>query len=272
MKLEVVLGASQGASFSITLNNNSFVRKWAEELRWCVTNCEFNQTEAFATMLPLRQAEKILTESCKTINRYLKGYIDIRSNIAEQPQEYFNYLHRIFEKLSGSYTHPTRLLTVAPPELKTAVRNLNFFVHRVETKAAPCTSLYISFNKDQYRRHPLADNDYEFFEFKFPAGTLFLHYAELGKEFIDLYEDQLPIDYEGFKNLHYYSGEASLTFFDYDAFGDQQYFNWLKNNNINPYNKHLGHGKIPLGVVDDLDQAKKLLEQYKHIYTVNIKE
>lgn len=272
MKLEVVLGASQEASFSITLNDNSFVRKWAEELRWCMANCEINQTEAFATMMSLNDAEKMLIESCEIINHYLKGYIDIRSNLVQQDQEYFNYLHSIFEKISGTYENPTRLLTVAPKELKDSIRNLNFFVHRMESKSAPYAGLYISFNKDQYRRYPLADSDYEFFEFKFPAGTLFLHYAELGKEFVDLYEDHLPIGYEGFKNLHYYSGEASLTFFDYDAFGDQQYVNWLKNNGIDPYDKRLGHGKIPLGEVDHINQARKLLEQYKHIYTVKIKE
>ena len=46
MKLTVVLGASQEASFDITLNDNKFTRKWVEQLRWCVTHCEFNQLES----------------------------------------------------------------------------------------------------------------------------------------------------------------------------------------------------------------------------------
>lgn len=272
MKLEVVLGASQEASFSITLSDNSFVRKWAEELRWCITNCEINQTEAFATMLTLSEAEEKLIQSCKVINRYLKDCIDIRSDIVQQDQQYFNYLHSIFEKLGGSYSKPTRLIAIAPQELRDAIRNLNFFVHRLETKHEPYAGLYISFNKDQYRRLPIERVDYEHFEFKFDAGTLFLHYVELGKEFVDLYEDNLPLDYAGFKNLHYYSGEATLTFYEYDAFSNLGYFNWLQNNGIDPYDKQLGHGKMPLGKVDDIEQAKKLLEQYKYIYTVKVKE
>jgi hypothetical protein len=272
MKLTVVLGASQEASFDITLNDNSFTTKWVEELRWCLLNCEFDQQEAFATLISLEQAELILKNSCAVINRYLKNFIDIRDDILSQPQDYFNYLHVIFEKLSGEYSNPTKLVSVAPYELKQAIRNLNFFIHRVETKEQPNPSMYISFNKDQYRRLPLATEDYAYFQFTFPKGTLFLHYAELGKEYTDLYEDNLTADYQGTKNLHYYSGEAFLSWDHYDVFADQNYLKWLQDNGIDPYNKLLGHGKIPLGTVDDLDLAEDKIKQYRHIHSIIIKE
>jgi hypothetical protein len=272
MKLTVVLGASQEASFDITLNDNNFTRKWVEELRWCVTHCEFNQLEAFASMISLNESASILKESCVTINKYLKNFIEIKDNLLDQPQEYFNYLHRTFEKLSGEYANPTRLFAIAPLELKEAIRRLNFFVHRVETKENSAPLLYISFDKQQYRRMPLEQEDYEYFQFNFPKGTLYLHYAELGKEFIDLYQDNLPIDYIGFKNLHYYSGEASLVFEDYSTFADQGYLKWLQTNGIDPYNKLLGHGKIPLGIVDDIKDAESKIEQHRHIHSILFKE
>jgi hypothetical protein len=272
MKLTVLLGASQEASFDITLNDNSFTRKWIKELRWCLDHCDFNQEEAFASFLTLEKSAEILIKSCNTINRYLKNFIEIRSNILEQPQEYFNYLHRIFETLSGDFENPTRLVLLADAELKSAIRTLNFFVHRIETKAENATGLYISFDKNHYRRQSLDFDDYNFCQFKYPKGTLFLHYAELGKEFIDLYEDNLPIDYPGFKNLHYYSGEASISFAEYDPFEDKNYIKWLQDQGIDPYNKILGHGKIPLGILDDLEDAISKINNYRHIDSILIKE
>ncbi len=253
--MKVVLGTNGEASFTITLNNNAFVQKWIQELRWCLVNCNFEQQEAFAGLMSLEQSAEILMQSCVTINQYLKNFIDIKENLLDQDQEYFNYLHLKFEQLSGKFGKPTRLFTVANIELKTAIRNLNFFIHRIEKKKQIVPVVYISFNKDQYRRHPLADEDYTHFEFSMPAGTLFVHYVELGKEFIDLYEDNLPLDYQNVQNLHYYSGEASICFKDYDCFEDLGYINWLKSHNIDPYNKKLGHGKLILGKIDNLDDA-----------------
>jgi len=272
MKLTVVLGASQEASFDITLNDNNFTHKWVEELRWCVGHCEFNQLEAFATLSTLNESVEILKYSCITINKYLKNFIEIRENLLDQPQEYFNYLHNVFEQLSGEYETPSKLIGISPKELKHAVRNLNFFIHRVESKEPEEPSLYISFNKDQYRRQPLEEADYDYFQFAFPKGTLFIHYAELGKEYNALYDDNLTISYPGAKNSHYYSGEASVLFEDYNAFADSGYLKWLQSNGLDPYNKLLGHGKIPLGVVDDIKDAESKIKQYRHIHSILFKE
>jgi hypothetical protein len=96
--------------------------------------------------------------------------------------------------------------------------------------------------------------------------------VELGKEFIDLYQDNLPIDYQGFKNLHYYSGEASICFDTYDPFDDINYIKWLQDQGIDPYNKTLGHGKIPLGILDDSEDAISKINNYRHIDSILIKE
>lgn len=272
MKITIHLGLQGEDSIEIALYENSFTRKWVKEFQWCLDNCEINQREAFAGFDTLEHSAELLVESCKIINTYLKNFIDIRENILTQPQEYFNYLHSIFERLSGGYGKTTRLFAVANQELKDAIRNLNYYVHRIESRQKVLPLFYLSFNKDQYRRIKLSPEDYDFFEFKFPAGTLFLHYAELGKEFIDLYEDNLNLDYSGFSNLHYYSGEASLAFLDYDVFSDIGYLEWLKNNNIDPYDKKLGHGKVPLGEVLDLDQSLAKIKKHSNIYKIFIEE
>jgi hypothetical protein len=272
MYLTVVLGASSEASFDILLNDNSFTQKWVNELKWCLNNCDINQHEAFSSFLTLEEATDILKQSCATINSYLKNFIEIREDIGNQPQEYFNYLHSKFEQISGNYGNPSRLFSIAKPELKDAIRNLNFYIHRVEAKREPYTKMYISFDKNQYRRVPLSKEDYEYFEFTTEPGTLFLHYAELGKDFAALYHDGLELNYSGFKNLHYYSGEATLAFKESDCFADPKYVTWLTNQGIDPYNKQLGHGMIPLGKVDNIESAKDKLRKYRHINTILIKE
>ena len=85
--MKVVLGTNGEASFTITLNNNAFVQKWLQELRCCLANCNFEQQEAFAGLMSLEQSNKILIESCVTINRYLKNFIEIRENLLDQDQE-----------------------------------------------------------------------------------------------------------------------------------------------------------------------------------------
>jgi len=267
MHLTVVLGASSEASFDITLNDNSFTRKWVKELRWCLDNCEFNQQEAFAGFLISADAEQILSNACVTVNKYLKDFIKIEQSFS---QEYFNYLHSKFEQLSGKFGKPTRLFSIANDELKTAIRNINFYLHILERSDRSINELYISFNKDQYRRLALEDADYDYSEFNIEPGTLFLHYVELGKEYFDLYQDGLELDYKGFANLHYYSGEAMLTF-DPLYFGRDANFNkWLTDRGIDPDNKRLGHGRIPLGTTE-LDALDKI-KQYRYIKQISIHE
>jgi hypothetical protein len=272
MKLTVELGASSEASFDILLNDNDFVYKWLQELQWCLDHCDFVQNEAFASMVSLHQAAEILKQSCVTINRYIKNFIDIKDDILAQPTNYFNYLHAKFEKIHGPFGQPTKLFAIAQPELRQAVRNLNFYIHRVETKKDPEPSFYMSFNKDQYRRLSMEDFDYNYCEFELAPGTLFVHYAELGKDFFDLYKDGLDISYPGFKNLHYYSGESMLLFRPISPFSYPGYLDWLTNQGIDPYNKRLGHGKIPLGKLANIEDAKHKLQLYSHINKILIKE
>ena len=273
MQLSVVLGSSTPEeSFTIALYNNQFVQKWITEFRWCNEHCTINQQDAFATLMTREEAAGVLLNSCETINRYLRNFIDIRADIADQPQEYYNYLHQQFEQLTGTFDRPTRLFTIANAELKQAIRNLNFYVHRVEQQTAPLTNMYLNFDKDQYRRIPFEKSDYDFFEFSFPAGTLFLHYAELGKEYFDLYEDGLELEYGASLNSHYYSAEASLASGDFDAFEDPNFKQWLVDRGIDPVNKHLAHGKIPLGWVDDIAQVTAMLQRHRHINRIQIHE
>lgn len=272
MHLEVTLGYKAESYFNIILYNNNFVKKWIKEFQWCLNNCNFDQNQAFLSLDTIETVENNLRKSCNIINKYLKNFIEIPDNILDQSQDYFNYLHLKFEKLNGTFDNPTRLLHYGPSELKNAIRNLNSLIHRIEPGKKSLPGLYLSFNKDQYRRQKFSDDDYEYFEFSIRPGTLFLHYAELGKDYSSLYLDNLPFNYTGFRNLQYYSGEAALTFVDLDIDLDNGFKTWLIEHGVDPKDKKLGHGKIPLGYVENLTEIESLIIQYRYLNKIKIRE
>jgi hypothetical protein len=59
---------------------------------------------------------------------------------------------------------------------------------------------------------------------------------------------------------------------DFDEFEDTKFKQWIIDRNIDPYNKHLAHGKIPLGFVENIDQITAMLKQHQHIIGVEIRE
>lgn len=269
MRLTVVLGASGEASFDIILNDNDFVRKWVDELRWCLDNCPFDQLEIFSNFKTADELFISINESCTVINSYINEFIVTNDHCT---QEYLNYLHEKFEQLSGGFNTPTRLFSLANKELKTAIRNLNLYIHKLEQINDNIHLCQIAFDKDTCRRHKLDSIDYKHFEFKVPAGTVYLHYNELGKNLVDIYKDGLSIDYPGLKNLHYYSGNIAITFTDVNLFEDNLFSDWLTTNNIDPYDKSLGHGKLPLGMVENINNVKELLLSNQYLKEIIIKE
>ena len=219
MKLTVFLGQDCSDSFDIGLIDNKFTNKWLDELSWCLENCEFDHNECFVDFLSVEKRQQKLLECIEIINNYLKkiykrNFIDVPKEIDWFDQEFFNYLHLKFESLSGNYGDQTKLFQVAPEHVKQAIRDLNFFVHALETgedKINFVESIFkIAFHKNQYRRFPLELEDYFYFSHDRETNGLYLSYVELGKTLIEIYEENLPLDYKNLKNLHFYSGECFL--------------------------------------------------------------
>lgn len=272
MKLTVILGTAGEAEFDIELYQNNFVQKWTEELQWCLDNSLIDQQESFLGLQTLHEANQNLINACVVINRYLKKFIEIRPDLETHSQEYFNYLHSKFEQLSGEFGKPTRLFSIASDELKQAIRELNYYTHRLEKQQDQLQRFTVRFDKNHYRRIPLTDTDYDFCQFALDPGILFVHYAELGKDFYDIFKDGLDINYQGLKNLHYYSGDITAFFYRYDPLNNSDYVKFLKQGNIDPYNKKLGHGKIPLGAILDLKNSFSKIQKYRYIKNILIKE
>lgn len=272
MELRVILGTSGEAAFDIQLYDNEFVRKWTKELQWCLDNSSIDQQESFSGLLTLHEANEKLVSACVVINRYLKNFIEVQYKLVPQSQEYFNYLHQKFEQLSGKFGKPTRLFSIANNELKQAIRELNYYTHRLEKQKEQLQRFTVRFDKNQYRRIPMTVTDYDFCQFELEPGMLFVNYAELGKDFYDVFKDGLDIDYAGLKNLHYYSGDVNALFYKYNPLDNPEYVKFLNQSNIDVYDKKLGHGKIPLGMILDLENSFSKIQKYKFIKDIVIKE
>jgi hypothetical protein len=57
-----------------------------------------------------------------------------------------------------------------------------------------------------------------------------------------------------------------------DFFKDLKYVEWIKSNKFDPYDKTLGHGRIPLGSVDNLADVYSKIQEHKYIKNILIKE
>ena len=277
MKLTGVLGASSEASFDIKLNDNSLVRKWTDELRWCLAHRTYDQEEAFSTFLTDEELTQKIFQCATTINQFLgREYIDMSCFNPKLTQNNLNTLHSYFEELNGLAGIPSKVAQVQDPALARARRGLNFYIHGLEVARNNGRQiLLMNFNSDSHwRRYRLEPEDYEFAEYTYRPGTLLMPYAEVGKHYQALFNNNLPIDYPAARNYHYYSGNATLVFNSYDLSKKTEYMKWLTDNGIDPYDKKVGHLFTPLGYVDEaeVDTIKSNIKKYKYINTILIKE
>jgi hypothetical protein len=257
---------------AVDLYRNDFVSRWARLFDQTAAQCAINQSESFSCNLTEAQTQERLIASIDAINRFLKRvFIDRPDQINWEDQDWYNYLHVKFEQLSGEFGSPTRLFAIAPETIKEAIRNLNFYVHRLEVRPYGRMPWYISFDKNCYARLPLETKDYDLFQNSIQSGQAFIHYAELGKTTIDLYENNLPTDYAGLKNLHYYSAEILLHLGsdDIELFTDG-FRQWAGQNRIDITDKKQGIGIIPIGHVIDVDKARQIVYNGSSITNLRI--
>jgi hypothetical protein len=258
---------------TVDLYKNDFVSRWKTLFEQTVASCAINQLESFSCSLSEPQSQGRLIVAITTINRYLKqNFVDLPTQIDRDDQQWYNYLHSKFEQLNGTFDRPAKLLMLAPPELKSAIRALNFYVHRLEKRPyADYNTWYISFDKNCYTRLPLEPDDYDHFCDQIRPGQAYIHYAELGKTMIDLYQDGLPIDYSGLRNLHYYSAEISV----HVGTGTISWFKdgfrqWANDNSIDIDDRKLGLGVIPIGDARNIDLARQIVYNGNNITNLRI--
>lgn len=205
--------------------------------------------ESFSKYLEKDQIQNIMLQAFDDINKYLKqDIIDIKQ-IYWDDAIWRNQLHTIFEKLNGEYDNPSKLMLVAPTKIKEAVRRVNWGVHLLEQYPfeKEWMMLWSKNPKECVDRIKFTDEDYECIEFEYKPWTVYLSYNEVGKDYRDIHEDNLPIEYARLKNNHYLGLDIEPNESMTGHVFAPEFKQWMIDNNIDPYNKQLGIGEFPVG-------------------------
>jgi hypothetical protein len=223
----------------------------------------------------------------------------------QQKHGVLNKLHNHFEILQGTVENLSRYYQLADYETKYAIRQLNILCHEMET-------LILSQQKQAYvpqwtrpsqittwlhaERYDIKEEHKELFitnGYDRRFGHVYMHWAQIGKTLFEVFRDEGAPDLnstvcDAITHLQYYSGEfdvewaADMIYGDKDTpwHTDQQnaFKEWLTKNNLNPRDKNLSLGYLPLGEVDletsfgttDMFTIWDILSDYLDIYKITI--
>ena len=247
-------------AFRIDLNGNPVSTQWKDLIHSIYTGDgeDIDHIRTFFTFRSDDEKKKILLDAIDSINSFLKKEFVVLPDVIDwDNQEIYNILHNSFEKLSGTFDNPTKLMKIAPMHIKEKIRDLNLCVHHLEHGKSQnkITTFKIQWTKkrESFERRKLTTSDYDYIQFNQNKNEVYLAYNELGKNFIDLWKDSLPITYEGAKNNHYVGPDIMIALEDKENIFDPAFVEWCEKQNVDAYDKTHGIGLLPIGKIQNLD-------------------
>lgn len=232
----------------IFLFDNSIAKKYKTLVQDLIKNngLDFDNRRSFYTYKSIFEIEKDLDNAIQFINNFFKTKLlpDDKSD-----PNFFNILHEKFEILNNGYNEQTVLKMIWTHDLREKIRDLNFCVHQLEHGIEKMNQVNIQWNKETTKRVPLDNNDYTHATDVYKSNYVYLGYNEVGKSILDIYHDNLPIDYPGMKNNHFIGPDIVFCNEDRDLF-DNNFTQWCRNNKINPYDKQSGLLNYPIGMFE----------------------
>jgi len=265
--MQIKLVFDTGYELFVDLLDNDFVKRWSLLLSQEIQRGSLLQEDTFSSVIPEFQARQRLEQAIVTVNKFLRHeIIAIPTSSDYDDPEFYNQLHEQFEKLAGpDWDRPTRLMLIAPKEVKLAVRHINRYCHRLERRPYQVQP-FLRVEFDTHRRELLQPSDFELFK---PVGedyTVILDYSTLGKSLYECYQDGLTPDYPGMKEQQHYCANFVLKFGkESDHETKQGFYEWLNRHNI--INATIGH--IHLGNIADKTAFDKI-KQCAKIVTIEL--
>ena len=254
----MLYGIDGEPAFRIDFYDNTVANKWQELIKsiYVGDGEDIDHKRTFFYLQSVEDVRNILLNAIANINNFLKTeFIKIPKKIDWEDQKLYNDLHHAFEKLSGEYDNPTRLMTVAPMPIKENVRDINFCVHALEhpsqNKSTDVLSIQWTKKRDTNTRLKLEAQEYDLIQFHKVRYEVYLAYNELGKSYIDLWKDKLHINYPALKNNHYIGPDINISFVNQENIFEDDFIKWCQNNNVDPFKKENGIGLIPIGKISD---------------------
>jgi hypothetical protein len=257
MKIKILFDT--GLELPISVCTNEFSLRWLHLLEQEILKDNILQIDTYSSLMKQEAALTHLTNAIVLVNEFLKKeFIKIPNNQDLDSRDYYNYLHTKFEQLAGpSWDNPTRLMQIAPENIKLAVKHVNRFCHRLENRPYVIESyLRVEFNTSE--REPLLDRDYDKFEIINEPGVMVLDYSTLGKSLYDCFKDNLTPSYPNMKHQHHYSANFKLKFAVEDSNDIEQFREWMQENNLTDLPQSV-IGEIKLGTFDasSFEQVQK---------------
>jgi hypothetical protein len=200
----------------------------------------------------------LINQCIHTINTYQSGAIPMQASETTQQSE-LNQLHKYFEDHRGTVLQPGAMYVKGPDEVKVALEDYNLLIHEYESFIASThsgvdsqASLDVTFVKN-WKREPLAPEDYAYFDPARDFGGIYLHYCEVGKQVLDAYfnKDEVvggdnvrPLQYAS-ANFDIFFGRPTQSVFELEFKKD---FNaWLIKQGLDPRDPKLSVGYLKVG-------------------------
>lgn len=253
MKIRLVFDT--GYELTVDLFDNNFVNRWCRLLSQEIARNSLLQEDTYSSFVPESLAKQRLEEAIDSVNGFLKREFISKPCVSDyEDPDFYNRLHEKFEMLSGpDWSKPTRLMRIAPDNIRLAIRHINRYCHQLE---CPRSIMRIEFAT--HYREPLQDDDYLLFRPTNEANIVTLDYSTLGKSLYECYFDKLPANYSAMKSQQHYCANFVLNFTpiqpDYNGFKI-----WCAEQGINEIpTPELG--QLQLGKIRDqnsFDQVKK---------------
>lgn len=245
--MQVRLVFDTGYELTVELFDNDFVNRWSRLLDREITRGSLLQEHTYSSFAPEEFARQCLLQSIDTVNKFLKReFIPIPCDLDFESVEFYNTLHSKFEQLSGpDWDRPTRLMQLAPNEVKYAIKSINRWCHRLESRPYKILP-YMRVEFETGDRELLLETDYDLFSETIDEDTVTLDYSTLGKSLRECYNDRLSGDYTGLKIQHHYA--ANFLINSKISINNNDFSNWCYQQGIQDIPK-TELGLLPLGKV-----------------------
>ena len=237
----------------------------------------------------------VMSEDLRTRRRHLG---------LEPKHTVLNQLHNHFERLQGTVNHLSPYYRVADYDTKYAIRQLNNICHEMEnnilsqrkalvnpTWIRP-TQITTFLAADRYRltdehRQGFVTNGYDR-----RFAHVYMHWTQIGKTYFEVWRDEgaPKLDStvcEAITDLEYYSGEFDIEWgkdvtlaieHPWHNKEQQEFKDWLVENNLDPSDARLSLGYLPLGYIDllrsfnttDMFDIWNQLSTHLDIYSIEV--
>ena len=218
------------------------------------------------------------------LNKEYNYYIDEISN--DYTTEEHNRIHHHFEILIGQSWNPSDWWKIIcnrnDINLINAVRGLNDLTHELESSKIKMPYLSTTFLNDDIKKEELPLEVEDYFTLETCFGDVFLHYAQLGKTWLEVVIDNDDKIYESNINpLKIISGEFDICFGDF-LFLNKKINHKVFKKHLTPFfkkinkdinDKSLRLGRVLVAKIIQEEDKKTIIEKIKNndqVFSISI--